>query len=80
MKLLRVYRGSLSQWRVAPSINKQKPRETVFDFKTFLKKIIKIMALRTLTVNIIQRNICHISKNEVSNQVRCMSVRGNVFI
>ena len=38
------------------------------------------MALRTLTVNIIQRNICHMSKNEVSNQVRCMSVRGNVFI
>ena len=68
-----------TQWRVAPSINKQKPRQEQFLILKLLK-IIKIMALRTLCVNIIQRNISHISKNEVSNQVRCMSVRGNVFI
>ena len=35
------------------------------------------MALRKLGAQIFQRKISQISQNEVSHQMRCMSVRGN---
>ena len=35
------------------------------------------MALRNLVAKIFQRNISQIPQNEVSHQMRCMSVRGN---
>ena len=36
-----------------------------------------VMALRNLVAKIFQRNISQIPQNEVSHQMRCMSVRGN---